>query len=273
MKRPFSTTLFLVSLGSAGLGLGSAEAKPGFAGTFYNAESGSVIELHRAQGSYRGTLSLGTLKAELQASVDEDHLMGLMRLGQGEPLGFIGWFDKDVLVIESVSGAIRYVRTSNRPGSGAGSPGPAKAQQNRPQPEAPEAAGGPTGQAAARIGGSALFILSTGSIMRPHSSYSSSEIDFCSNGTFRDRSEYGYSVGGDYDVERGQNDDWAGGAGRTRSSGRWAIEQGQQGPVVRLYWNNEEGSRTDYPLQQFMEGRWRVGRTKYAVDWKNGECP
>lgn len=88
----------------------------------------------------------------------------------------------------------------------------------------------------------------------------SSTIDFCTDGRFVDSGSTSMSTPG------------ALAGGSRTASGTWSIGRRDGSPVLALRYART-GNVATYDLQSVLSGSWRAGRTRYAVDWKQGACP
>jgi len=137
-------------------------------------------------------------------------------------------------------------------------------------PAAPNAAPPDTGAAAALVGARIFWVYSP-SIFSSATGGASGYIHLCPNNVFHRSSEGSFSVGGDYDTEYGMNDSWAGGAHTARSSGRWSVQSAAGGAALLL--QNADGSSQRFAADAVRQGRWQIGRTKYAVETGRATCP
>ncbi len=99
---------------------------------------------------------------------------------------------------------------------------------------------------------------------------SSGYVHVCPANIYHRSSEGATNIGGDYDSSTGQNDSWAGVAGMSRNSGRWAIESGANGPTLAFYDN--DGGVQRVAIATMLQGRWKVGQTTYAVEANKAAC-
>ncbi len=162
-----------------------------------------------------------------------------------------------------------FANIKGGPALGTGTARPMNASQTRPTSQAPMPQvndGGQGGSGGQSIVGSRVFWVYSPSVFSSARGGSSGYIHFCRNGVFHRSSEGSVSVGGEYNSRTQSNDAWAGAAGTSRNSGRWQV---QQGTVILT---NPDGSEQRFNLQGFTQGRWTIGRTKYAVERGKASC-
>lgn len=99
---------------------------------------------------------------------------------------------------------------------------------------------------------------------------SSGYVHVCPANVYHRSSEGATNIGGGYDSSTGQNDSWAGVAGMSRNSGRWAIESGSNGPTLAFYDN--DGGVQRVAISTMLQGRWKAGQTTYAVEVNKAAC-
>lgn len=99
---------------------------------------------------------------------------------------------------------------------------------------------------------------------------SSGYVHVCAGNVYHRSSEGATSIGGEYDVETGHNDSWAGVAGVSRDAGRWAIEDSANGPLLAFY--DSDGGAQRVALATMLQGRWKAGQTTYAVEIGKAAC-
>ena len=120
------------------------------------------------------------------------------------------------------------------------------------------------------VTGARIFWVYSPSMFSGATGGSSGYVHVCPDNVYRTSSEGATNVGGDYDVETGQNDSWAGVAGVSQGGGRWAIESGANGPMLALYDN--AGGAQRVAIATMLQGRWKVGQTTYAAEAGKASC-
>ncbi|MEO1135850.1 MAG: hypothetical protein AAFW68_04450 [Pseudomonadota bacterium] len=99
---------------------------------------------------------------------------------------------------------------------------------------------------------------------------SSGYVHVCPGNVYHRSAEGATNIGGDYDVETGHNDSWAGVAGMSSGAGRWAIEDSAQGPQLAFF--DSEGGSQRVALATMLQGRWKFGQTTYAAEAGKASC-
>lgn len=115
------------------------------------------------------------------------------------------------------------------------------------------------------IAGSQLAVYSSTSIFNDANASSLTYVNFCSNGRFSINYDGSFSVRGNY----GGN---AQGASNGKSSGNWTLLSSSNGPQLQLQYGN--GQIENYPVYKnyLLQGSWRVGNTKYAIQRNKAVC-
>ncbi|MGF1605097.1 MAG: hypothetical protein ACFB22_02050 [Rhodothalassiaceae bacterium] len=147
-------------------------------------------------------------------------------------------------------------------------PGQTAPQPQRQPQAAPQQA--PGGGGGGGLAGLRIFWVYSPSIFSGATGGSSGYIHLCPNNVFHRSSEGSLSVGGDYNSEYQMNDSWAGMAHTARSAGRWQVQNSPQGQMLML--TNPDGSQQSFYLNAIRQGRWSIGRTKYAVEQGKAQC-
>ena len=145
------------------------------------------------------------------------------------------------------------------------------AEKSVPAQRAPSASGRNVDGGASDLAGARIFWVYSPSIFSGATGGSSGYIHICQDNVFHRSSEGSVSIGGEYDSQTGANDSWAGVAQKSANFGRWTVEQGANGPLLALY-NNDGGSQK-FLLSGVRQGRWKIGRTQYAVERGKASCP
>lgn len=112
------------------------------------------------------------------------------------------------------------------------------------------------------VAGARIFWVYSPSIFSGATGGSSGYYHFCPGGRLYTSSEGAISVGGG-------NDPWAGVAGTSGNAGRWEVVSGMQGPELVGYHGNASQRVT---LVTLLQGSWKVGQTKYAVEPGKASC-
>lgn len=115
------------------------------------------------------------------------------------------------------------------------------------------------------IAGSQLAVYNSTSIFNDASASSLTYVNFCSNGRFSINYDGSFSVSGNY----GGN---AQGASNGKRSGNWSLLSSVNGPQLQLQYGN--GQIEHYPVYKnyLLQGSWRVGNTKYAIQRNKAVC-
>lgn len=115
------------------------------------------------------------------------------------------------------------------------------------------------------IAGSQLAVYSSTSIFNDANASSLTFVNFCSNGRFSINYDGSFSVRGNY----GGN---AQGASNGKRSGNWTLLSSANGPQLQLQYGN--GQIENYPVYKnyLLQGSWRVGNTKYAIQRNKAVC-
>ena len=233
-----------------------AIAQTSFTGTYKNELYGTTLTLSEQRGEYRGTLSTGYMDFELSATLANGELSGKVFHGNQQHIPWKAKMVGEQLLVEAYGGRHPYRKIS---------------------PSASPPKGGSKGilssNEAQRIAGSKLHWYQEASIFAS-SGGAYGEIDFCSDGTFRDYSESSVMVEAGPDNYNREYYDQMGSAGAasvSRSSGYWTIVKYQGVAYVGIQYST--GATASAPLTQVMSGTWYVGKRKYAMGWGKGQCP
>ncbi|MEM9671059.1 MAG: hypothetical protein ACFB15_29925 [Cyclobacteriaceae bacterium] len=124
--------------------------------------------------------------------------------------------------------------------------------------------------AAARISGSAFHIYTSPGPWSDSSTSSYHKVDFCPNGHFMRFFETSLIVKGGPRNYNGEPVTGVYAASNGLTSGTWSIAEvnGQSWLVLQF----DEGFTWTYELAKIMEGGWKEGRTRFAMDWGKGVC-
>lgn len=122
------------------------------------------------------------------------------------------------------------------------------------------------GDAIAGLAGSRIFWVYSPSVFSSATGGSSGYIHLCPGNVFYRSSEGSFSVGGDYNAQYGANESWAGGAHVARDAGRWSVRGAD------LVLQNPDGGTQTFSVSSVNQGRWQIGRTKYAVERGRASC-
>lgn len=158
-------------------------------------------------------------------------------------------------------GLVAPLPQQGQEGVGALPQAPAMTPQQSPTIEPQPAQGDPAG-----ISGSRVFWIYSPSIFSDAQGGASGYIHICPGNVFHRSSEGSFSVGGEYNSQFGENESWAGGAHVASNGGHWSI----QGDSVILQSN--DGDRQQIYLSDLQNGRWQIGRHKYAVERGKASC-
>lgn len=120
------------------------------------------------------------------------------------------------------------------------------------------------------VTGARIFWVYSPSMFSGATGGSSGYVHVCSANIYHRSSEGASNIGGDYDVETGHNDFWAGVAGVSQGSGRWEIESGANGPMLAFY--DASGGAQRVAIATMLQGRWKAGQTTYAVEAGKASC-
>ena len=245
-----------------------------YRGTFVTIDGNFNLSLENQNLDYWGSLTYQNMVFTLSARMENGRLRGFMNIkGQNaQPSIFEAVWHNDFLYLATSSANIYiFEKTSSStkksaPPNNYSTPGNVAARNNTSNPVSKPT--GVDGNAYSRIAGSKLYIYTKpNSLLSNQSTSSYTEIDFCSNGYFNDYSESTALVeGGSRDPNTGTYSANAGVAGTGNYNGSWTVGYGQ---LVLHYAN---GNTVQYPINQVLSGSWNRERTKFAMDWKKGNC-
>ncbi|MEO0333742.1 MAG: hypothetical protein AAF223_19055 [Bacteroidota bacterium] len=121
-----------------------------------------------------------------------------------------------------------------------------------------------------RIAGSAFHIFTSSSPWSENSHSSYHKVDFCPNGHFMRFFETSLIVEGGPTNYNGERVTGVYAASNGLTSGVWGITEvnGQSMLILQF----DEGYTWEYELEKILEGGWKVGRTRFAMDWDKGVC-
>ncbi|MHA7871214.1 MAG: hypothetical protein ACX939_02580 [Hyphococcus sp.] len=120
------------------------------------------------------------------------------------------------------------------------------------------------------VAGVRIFWVYSPSMFSGATGGSSGYVHVCPGNVYYRSSEGALNVGGEYDVETGHNDSWAGVAGISSGAGRWAVEDSAQGPVLAFF--DSDGGAQRVALATMLQGRWKFGQTTYAAEAAKASC-
>ncbi|MEL7486695.1 MAG: hypothetical protein AAGJ87_05700 [Pseudomonadota bacterium] len=144
--------------------------------------------------------------------------------------------------------------------------------------EPTDIAGNPYAQAYVNgVTGARIFWVYSPSIFSDVKGGSSGYVHICPGNVYYTSSEGAISMGGRYEGKEasgagdpGMIDPWVGVAGQSANTGRWAIEESAQGPVLAGY--GASGGAQRVPIATMLQGSWTFNRTEYAVEAGKADC-
>jgi len=251
-----------------------------FTGTFVDQQNSTALVLNADGSNYQGVISSGYVSFNLTAQKVGEQLQGQIHSGVGTSVPWTAQINGNQLFFSSSGATTTFFRmahngqnTGNTGYNGGSAQYPGYPQQQPQQGNTSyqnQGGASVSGPEASKIAGSRLYWFRKASVLATGGG-AYGEIDFCSNGTFKDYSESSVTVeGGSRDYNTGQNSAWAGGASWERGSGRWTITNVQGQRSLVLQYNN--GNNVTYQINNVMSGSWYIGRVKYAMDWGKGQC-
>ena len=113
--------------------------------------------------------------------------------------------------------------------------------------------------------GSQLVYYTSSSVLSNNSHSSLTYMNFCANGTYWVSYDGSFTVNGDYG-------DKVYGASNGQDRGTWAIIDREGLPYIHLVDGNGNSNYYQVYKQNLLQGKWRVGRTKYILQRNKVTC-
>jgi len=272
------------------------QAQDPFVGHFVDQQQTATIRLQRVGDNYQGHMTGGQLTYQLWGQRNGNILSGQISSG-GMSFPLYAEDQGNFLMFMIAGVPVQFFRRENvtggQPPQQQGYPDQSHSQDQNPtsqnqvppyrtpqhnvppynqtQSSYPQTGSSQTNNAAQQIAGARMHWITKTSILSSSSGGAYGEIDFCSNGQFLDYSESSVSVqGGTYNYNTGQYSSSAGAASTSNSQGRWQVTN-ENGELL-LVMNYHNGNTYSYYVSNVLDGSWRDGQYKYAMDWGKAQC-
>ena len=292
--RTYVTLLIACLSGS----VATAQA-PSFTGTYVNPSSTIALRFKLAGGAYHGLLQTDAANFAMEARASGPQLSGTIYAVNG-PVPFSAVFQNGSLVFSAFGYTEPFQQTSPEHGLdgvdltaffNAGATAPATppdpnadydysyaqqstgqaTEQRQANPEAGPLPDSPypalqDAELRQLVAGSQVVYYTRTSYLSDNVASSITYVNFCPDGRFWVNYDGSFSVEGNY----GGN---AQGATYGRNSGRWQLVDYQGQPAVFLAYRNGNTAVNPLNKERLLQGRWRIGNTKYAVQRNKVVCP